>query len=203
MNQITRLLKRDWPYFSALAALFVLSVLIGRYLPDFAPKVANTIKEQALGDLSQIAKLIKEAGLPTQIFIIWLNNVLTSCVAIFAGIIFFLPFLSLGFLIFNGLVIGLVQQIAEANGMNVVKFYLLLIPHGIFEIPAFIIAVYLGARFSLIPYRLVWHYFRTRQYRPLLKEYLHDFKYYGILFVVILTIAAVVEMAVTPLLINL
>lgn len=202
MNQITRLLKRDWPHFSALAALFILSVLIGRNLSSFSPGLAHDLEKQTISHLSEIAKLVKGADLPTQIYIIWMNNMMASCTAIIMGALL-VPFLSLALLIGNGLVIGLVQQITEAKGIDVGQFYLSLIPHGIFEIPAFIIAVYLGARFSLIPYRLVWHYFKTRQYRPLLKEYLHDFKYYGALFVGLLTIAAIIEMSVTPLLIKL
>lgn len=202
MNQIRRLLKRDWPYFSGLAALFVLSIIVGYNLSSFAPQVARDLEKQTIAHLSEVAKMMKGAGLPTQIYIIWLNNMIASCTAIIMGALL-IPFLSLVLLIGNGLVIGLMQQIFENKGIHIAQFYLSLLPHGIFEIPAFLIAVYLGARFSLIPYRLVWHYFKARQYRPLLKEYLHDFKYYGMLLVGLLAIAATIEMAVTPLLIKL
>lgn len=201
MNELLRLLKRDWPYFLIIAAIFGVSVLLGTRLPEIAPEVARNLEKQTMAHFAEIAKLMRGAQLPSQIMIIWMNNIIASLTAIIAGALL-IPLLPLLLLMGNGLVIGLVQRLTETQGLSVARFYLALLPHGILELPAFFIAVYLGARFSLIPYRLIWHYVKSKQYRPFLKEYLHDLRYYAVLFVLMLLVAATIEMTISPMLVS-
>jgi len=201
MNELLRLLKRDWPYFLIITAFFMVSVFLGARLPEIAPEVARNLEKQTLDHFSEIAKLMRDADLPSRIMIIWMNNIVASLTAIISGALL-VPLLPLIFLMGNGLIIGLVQRMTAAQGLSIVRFYLALLPHGILELPAFFIAVYLGARFSLIPYRLIWHYAKTKEYRSFLKEFLLDFRYYALLFVVMLLVAAVIEMTVSPILVS-
>lgn len=201
MEQLLRLFKRDWPYFAGLTAFFIASVCIGRWLPDVAPELALKLEEQLMTHFAEIAKRLQGTQLYSQIMLIWLNNIFASMLAILGGALL-IPFLPLIFLAGNGVIIGLVQRMTEGQGMNGFHFYLALLPHGILEIPAFLIAVYLGLRFSLIPYRLVWHYVKTRQYRTFLKEFFLDFRYYALACAILLLAAAIIEMTVSPLLVG-
>jgi len=61
----------------------------------------------------------------------------------------------------------------------------------------------LGIRFGLVPYRLIIHYLRTKEHLPLFKEVTHETRYYGVLILIMLLFAAVIEVTISPLLIGL
>ena len=71
------------------------------------------------------------------------NNITASMISLVIGVVPFL-FLSLMPLALNGWVLGLVCAIA-GDSMNVfLVFFVSILPHGIFEIPAFLISASLG-----------------------------------------------------------
>ena len=77
-----------------------------------------------------------------QLFLfIFQNNLTIALVAYFSGIIFGLPTLII--LIINSFVIGLVIEMATGE-MNLLMIIFSLLPHGIFEIPAILLALSLG-----------------------------------------------------------
>lgn len=201
MEHLLRLFKRDWPYFAGLTAFFILSIVMGQQLPDLAPEFALQLERQVMNHFAEIAKQLRNTHVYSQIMLIWLNNIFASFLAILGGALL-IPLLPLFFLAGNGLIIGLVQRMTVGQGMNGFQFYLALLPHGILEIPAFLIAVYLGLRFSLIPYRLLWYYVKMRQYRSFLKEFFMDFPYYALTSLILLLVAAVIEMTISPLLLG-
>lgn len=199
MKQLVRLLKRDWPYLTGLAVVFFLAILGGRALPELMPDVASELEKQTMTHFKNIAQRMQGLGVLGQIRVILINNVVASLSAMVMGLLM-IPGLPILLLIGNGLIIGLVQHLTAAEGLSTANFFLALVPHGIFEIPGFLIAIYLGVRFSLLPYRLLWHYYRTNEHRPLLKEYLRELPYYFYLLISLLLVAAVVEMTISPLL---
>lgn len=192
MAHLLKLLKRDARYLAMIASIFILFVVLGAMLPKIAPELAdygiNFIKQY----FGSINGLLENATLSERIIFIFKNNITVSFFTIVSGII---PLFPLCFLFFNGVVIGLAQHISQAPA----EFYLSLVPHGIFELPAFFIAVFMGLRFNLIPIQLIYHYKKTGQHRGFLKEFFQDLFYYGGLIILLLAIAAVIEMTVIPL----
>jgi len=201
MEEIFKLLKRDWPYLAALAIVLTLSVIVGVNLTAYAPEYAKTINQYLGRHFGPMVKFLEHLPLYQQIIFIFYNNLVASLVAILLGLTM-IPLLPLLVLVGNGLIIGYVQRLAEPAGIKTGLFYLSLLPHGIFELSAFLIAVFLGIRFSLVPYRLLLHYLRTKEYRPFFKEYLKELRYYLPLLLALLALAAVIEMTVSPLLLG-
>lgn len=202
MEEVIRLLKRDWPKLLLLAVIFTLGIWMGKELPKVNPKLAGDLKTEAMKKFVEIARWMQQLPTGTEFFVIWVNNIGASLTAILFGIL--LPVVPLIFLISNGLLIGLFQSTIQIeNGISPLQFYLSLIPHGILELPAFFIAVFLGIRFGLVPYRLIVHYLRTKEHLPLFKEVTHETRYYGVLILIMLLFAAVIEVTISPLLIGL
>lgn len=202
MKEIVRLLKRDWPKIILVVALFSLGILMGEQLPRVNPTMAAELKAEAVRRFEEIAGWMKNLPPGTEFFAIWINNLVASLTAILFGIL--LPIIPLFSLLMNGILIGLFQNMIQVEtGLSPFLFYLGLAPHGILELPAFFIAVLLGVRFGLVPYRLVIHYLRTKEHLPLFKEVTREARAYGILIVIMLLFAAVIEMTISPLLLGL
>lgn len=202
MGELIRLLKRDWPKLLLVSALFVLGIWMGGQLPEVNPKMAADLKKEVMQKFAEMAKWMQQAPHGAEFFVIWINNITASLTAILFGIL--LPIIPLVVLLMNGVLIGLFQNMLQVeNGLNPVHFYLSLAPHGILELPAFFIAVFLGIRFGLVPYRLIIHYLRTKEHLPLFKEVTREAGYYGILIVIMLLFAAAIEVTISPLLLGL
>lgn len=202
MGEIIRLLKRDWPKLLLLSALFMIGIWMGEQLPQINPKMAADLKREAIQKFAEIAKWMRQLPPGAEFFVIWANNINASLTAVLFGML--LPLIPLGFLLMNGVLIGLFQNMMQVeNGLNPVRFYLSLAPHGILELPAFFIAVFLGIRFGLVPYRLIIHYLRNKEHLPLFKEVTREARYYGILVVIMLLFAAVIEVTISPLILGL
>jgi stage II sporulation protein M len=183
-------------------ALFALGVLTGEQLPEVNPKMAEELKAEAMRKFEEIAGWMKSLPPGAEFFVIWINNIIASLTTILFGLL--LPIYPLTYLIMNGVLIGLFQNmIYIESGLSPFLFYLSLTPHGILELPAFFIAVLIGIRFGLVPYRLILHYLRTKEHLPLFKEVTREARAYGILIVIMLLFAAVIEMTISPLLLGL
>lgn len=202
MAKLVSLIKRDWPKLLLLASIFVMGIWIGEQLPRVNPKAASELREMAMERFKEIAAWMRRLPLGTGFLIIWVNNINASLTAILFGVL--LPVMPLTFLIMNGVLIGLFQNIMELeNGISPLRFYLSLAPHGLLELPAFFIAVFLGIHLGLIPYRLIIHYLRTKEHLPLIKEALREVGHYGVLIIIMLFFAALIEVSVSPLLLGL
>lgn len=202
MGEIIRLLKRDWLKILLVSAVFALGIWMGNQLPQINPKMAAGLKKEAMQKFAEIANWMKQVPPGTEFLVIWVNNISASLYAVLFGVI--LPIVPLVSLMMNGVLIGLFQNMTQVeNALSPFQFYLSLAPHGIFELPAFFIAVFLGIRFGLVPYRLIFHYLRTKEHLPLFKEVTREAGYYGILIVIMLLLAAVIEVSVSPLLLGL
>ncbi|NLW46086.1 MAG: stage II sporulation protein M [Firmicutes bacterium] len=202
MGEIIRLLKRDWPKLLLIMALFTLGILIGEQLTEVNPKMAAEFKDEAMRKFEEIAGWMENLPPGAEFFVIWINNITASLATILFGLL--LPIYPLASLLMNGVIIGLFQNMIQVeSGLSPFLFYLSLTPHGILELPAFFIAVLLGIRFGLVPYRLILHYLRTKEHLPLFKEVTREARSYGILIVIMLLFAAVIEMTISPLLLRL
>ncbi|MGD8400201.1 MAG: stage II sporulation protein M [Bacillota bacterium] len=200
MEQIKKLIRRDWPYFIAITLFFILMVVGGYYLQGSNPQITRAFQKLFFERLKQIALLMKGQPVWIQIGIIWFNNLIASVTAICLGV--FLGIFPLLSLMGNGLAIGIMQQLVEQNGLAARQFYLGLFLHGVFELPAFFIAVGLGLRFGTIPFCLIWQHHMSEQRRPLLRLFFLEARYYLALITILLFVAAIIEITVSPILLQ-
>jgi stage II sporulation protein M len=200
MKELKRLIRRVWPYLMVITAVFILMVFGGYRLPLANPKLAHDFQNVFLERLQQIANLMKGQSVLARIAIIWFNNLMASGSAIVMGV--FLGVFPLLSLLGNGLAIGIMQHLVEQKGLGAAQFYLGLLPHGIFELPAFFIAVGLGIRFGSIPFRLIWQRHMSEERRPLLRIFFRETRYYLVLITTLLFVAAVIEITVSPIILK-
>ncbi|MEK4512899.1 stage II sporulation protein M [Paenibacillus sp. FSL K6-2524] len=125
--------------------LFTAGIVIGTLNADF---ITELITPQLQG-LQEYSRELSESANPQWSFFvfIFLNNAVKSIVIIFAGALFGL--LPIFFLMMNGMVIGFLLTTAASQGENMFDLIVLgLLPHGIIEIPAILIASGFGLQFG-------------------------------------------------------
>src|SRR4029453_2695404 len=136
------------PYIAFGTILFLAGMVIGGTNPAFKAFLDGQLK-----GLGQLADMIDNSSNPTltMIIFIFLNNAIKSIVVMYLGALFgILPFF---FLVVNGMLIGyLLKTTAEVHGGGFVAELIFkgLLPHGILEIPAIIIACAYGMRFGVL-----------------------------------------------------
>ncbi|MCX8172114.1 MAG: stage II sporulation protein M [Archaeoglobaceae archaeon] len=132
--------------FITLSILFVLSCFIGYYMVEFFPKF---IKKEIEMLREFFKKFVSETPSPLSIFVlILLNNSIKSFVAMVLGVL--LGIVPVLFVVTNGIIVGVFANVI-GNEIGLTSFILKIIPHGIIEIPAIILAssygVWLGIKF--------------------------------------------------------
>lgn len=163
--------------------LFFIGFLLGISLPT---------RYKILGNVDITPFLEREFGKEKLSFsYIFENNLKASLLLSFGGALTFsgLTFLNL---IFNGMNLGALFYEALASN-DVGTFFLLIFPHGIFEIPALIIA---GAAGFKIPYELLRFALGKKEEILTEEDAKEFFKLVGI-SIVLIFIAAVIEAEVT------
>ena len=169
------------PYFSILALLFVASFLGGTFAPPAIRKQLTDIFQEVVGNYQGVA-----GG--TLFFNILVQNVMASIFVLVSGAgLGIVPTFAIGS---NGFGLGvLYRNAADASGYS--KAVLKVLPYGVFEIPALLIAASYGLWLGMIVVRKM----RGRG-GPLLKSHVgHAFRrYFGVVFP-LLVIAAAIETA--------
>ncbi|ADC64535.1 protein of unknown function DUF95 transmembrane [Ferroglobus placidus DSM 10642] len=94
----------------------------------------------------------------------------------------------------SGITVARLIILANACNLSLHKFLLLVLPHGIFEIPAIIIA---GAAGFKIPYEII-RYLAGRKEQILTKEDIKEYFTLALISIILIVIAAFVEAYVTP-----
>lgn len=125
--------------------LFTAGIVIGTLNTDF---ITELITPQLKG-LQEYSRELSESANPQWNFFvfIFLNNAVKSIAIIFVGALFGL--LPIFFLMMNGMVIGYLLTTAASQGENMFDLIVLgLLPHGIIEIPAILIASGFGLQFG-------------------------------------------------------
>ncbi|MBI3966640.1 MAG: stage II sporulation protein M [Chloroflexi bacterium] len=130
------------------AALFVLGMAVGLAFGISQPDLSRQRLELAMTELRANVGPI-EAGTWTGVSGIFLNNVRASAIVLAASLFFGLM---AGFgLIANGVLLGLLMGVATM-GVGRVPWYFVpvgILPHGVIEIPAFLIVGAWGLRLGL------------------------------------------------------
>ncbi len=169
--------------FKHLLLAFIISIAGGVVTTVMCPEIGKTLVALLRGSLGGRPHL----GTFSMFLMIFLNNSKTAAIAMLGGIVFgIVPWI---IVLFNGFMVGSVSTIAyEAGGKGIPQIILLLIPHGVIEIPAILLAATAGILF----YRNVRRGYSKEGFKLSLKLL-------GI-SVVMLFIAALVETFVTPVL---
>lgn len=134
-------LPRGFPLKNALVVtilLFIVAMLVGwvgtAHTPAIGEQIMEVFEKEVAGQIT--------VGDPVDMCVKLLANNLEACIMLFLGGASF-GILTLFILGLNGLVIGSVTEIVS-QGHSAAFIAAALLPHGIFEIPAFIIAGALG-----------------------------------------------------------
>jgi stage II sporulation protein M len=141
------LLTINWNWIRKILYWILLWLIVGIITPLLFPSVAHffidslgKIFRQILGNQEFTREL-------STVWIIFNQNACASLIILFLGIILgIVPRLSTAF---NAFIVGIVLTTAfEKNLLSGLLFIAILIPHGIFEIPALIISAAFGIRFG-------------------------------------------------------
>jgi stage II sporulation protein M len=132
-------------YFIAVTLVFAAGIYLGYAQAD---QFQAYLQEQ-LGGLRQLVELVESKDNKQLWFfiLIFLNNTLKSIFIVFSGA--FLGIMPLFFLVANGMILGYLAAIQPAGELWS-TFMLGIVPHGIIEIPAILLASAYGLRFGTI-----------------------------------------------------
>ncbi|MEX0672713.1 MAG: stage II sporulation protein M [Candidatus Paceibacterota bacterium] len=147
-------------------------------------------------DLSEFAGDVFAGSQREAFMFIFFNNVTKVFGAMMLGSLFaIVPTLSL---IVNGFVLGLVFSYSLAATGGPLAFIAAVVPHGIFELPAFIVASAVGLLLGVCVIKRVRHEVGT----SITSLYIWSGQLFIILIAPLLLVAAMIEVYVTPLVIH-
>lgn len=177
-------LKQLAPYLLITSFLFVFAFGLGFWGAARFPEAAKIIIQGVMERFSEARDL---SAFETFIFILRTNIVATSLMVLLG---FFFGLAPLFVVLLNGFLIGVVASVgASLSGGATIAIGLL--PHGIIEIPAFILAASLGLRLGVKFVRLLF------LQEPFRKEFGNTALYYLAVIIPLLIAAAFVETYVT------
>ncbi|WP_292460150.1 stage II sporulation protein M [Methanothermococcus sp.] len=96
--------------------------------------------------------------------------------------------------LYNGFMIGFEIKGLFFIGANLKFVLITMLPHGIFEIPAMLISAVAGFK---IPYEVI-QYLRDKKEKPITEEDIKEFLKLALISIVLIIIAAFVEVYITP-----
>ena len=180
------------PYFRNSTIAFFVILLVFYAAGMLYPPVMDTMISYFEGVVEQ-SGIVSDGG---QILVLNLlaNNLLASATSIVYGIIpfLFLPALSIGM---NAAMLGALGAMYQKQGLSLLLYAAALVPHGIFEIPALLVAFACG----LYLCRTVTRTLLGRETAmPLPQALLSLVRVYVAVIVPLLVVASVVEAYVTP-----
>ena len=167
-------LKESLIYFYIVMGLFLFSAIIGFVFPENFVFFDELLKELAE----------KTAGLgPGELtWFIFQNNVMSSFMGLMLGVL--LGIFSLMGILVNGLLLGYVY--AKASAISGLGIIWMLIPHGIFELPAVFISLGLGIKFGMF-------IFTKNKKKEFFRRLNSSLKVFLIIILPLLVVAAIIE----------
>lgn len=173
------------------AAFFIISIFLGYILAHAYP---DKTKEIIYESLKNIIEPTKDYSSFQLFGFIFFKNATIALIGIFLGIIFgIVPVL---IIIFNGLVLGIIAYIFLEQ-FNMLVLLAGILPHGIIEIPALIFSAANG----IWLWRTFYRYVRYDE-NNLKKEFTLIFKFFVLIIIPMLVLAALIETFITPHILN-
>ena len=183
MEKIRELYKLDESttfYLKALALLLIIMFSVGFITAIFFPLEAR----QGVDEVFQELEFLSHASAFQIFWIIFFNNAVKLFISLVGGVL--LGVIPVIFVLINGYAIGIVAAVAIAE-QGVGKVLALTLPHGIFEIPAVLLAasygVMLGEKF----------YARMRRGEPFRPSFSLAVDAFFKVIVPVLAVAALIE----------
>jgi len=175
-SEIWGYLKESRNFILGAALIFVIFAFVGFLYPNFFTKEIASLVEE-------IAKKTEGLNAWQLMGYIFENNVLSTLSSIIFGVVLgIVPIISL---VANGYVLGFVGNLAS-NASGEYAILLKLLPHGIFELPAAIIAMAIGIR-------LGWFIFSKNIKKEFLRRFFMSVKILIFVVIPLLIIAAIIE----------
>ena len=176
-------------YISMASIIFVLAVLAGYMTAIRFPSESAVIVAGFFKDLD-----FTQGFDPLSIFIfIFLNNAIKSFLIIILG--FFFAVIPVLFIYTNGELIGLITGVfQEENGLW--RIVLTILPHGIFEVPAMILATGYGIWLGRCFYR------KLRYGENFGEKFAYAMKKFLKVILPLILVAALVESFITPIIVR-
>ena len=173
------------PYILILSSIFAVSFIVGTLAPD-------SVRNDVTKAFQLIAESYRGIAGGTLFFFILFNNVMASILILVSGVLFGLvPILAIGS---NGFILGMFyRHTAEGTGYS--KAGLMVLPHGIFEIPALLIAASYGLWLGVMVIRRV----QGKEGFPLRYHIGYASRQYLAVVFPLLIVAAAIETALTVL----
>lgn len=175
-----------------LALLFFLSAIFGYVLTENSPDEIQKFFIEKLNDMFEPALNLP----PLKLFeFIFLKNFAAAAAAILTGVIF--GVIPIFLIAMNGFILGIVSFIILKQ-FDIFVLMAGILPHGIIEIPAIIFSATGGLR--------IWRSFYRRilyDEKNINNEFLSVLKFFILIIIPMLIIAALIETFITPLAIDL
>ncbi len=167
-----------------LTILLVASVWLGYYSGTLHPVEGKELLQKLSEDLG----VLKNVNSVALFLFIFLNNAVKSFVMAMLGFLFgIVPII---FIVVNGLLIGVIASVVIAK-QGVEVLLVGTIPHGVFEIPAFLIAGAYGMQLGRK------YYYKLRYNEPIKPAFLRTMKQITKIVIPVLIIASFIETFVT------
>jgi len=174
------------PYFVASILLLLAGAAYGIATSAYAPRLSAPSAEA----LREFTRLFLGLPKPYLALAIFLNNGLKTLAVVVLGT--FAGILPLIFLLVNGYVLGLVLHSSmESGGMP--AFFLAVAPHGTIELPAILLGTSIGL--MLGAHGIKWAL--GKEVKPLGIELARGLRFYLIVIVPLLLLAALIEAFIT------
>ncbi len=185
---VLKLLKNNYKIILASVLLYHICIVLGfcMYLA-VAPNISATVLDIAVVNNTKIYFINVSSNLTS----ILCNNIILIIQLIGGSILFGIPTFCL--LIYNGITFGIILASTVESKTALSKIFLLTIPHGIFEIPAIIIA---GAAGFKVPYEII-RYLAGRKEQILTKEDIKEYLTMALISIILIIIAAWIEANIT------
>lgn len=174
------------PYALAAVAILAGGMAAGVIVPVLLPETARSVGE----GVDQFIGMARQLSQPELFLFIFLNNAVKALAMMYLGVVFGL--VPVAFLFFNGMVIALVIT-GFALTVDAGTAAVTLLPHGILEIPAVVLAAAMGLRLGVSFAR------RLRSPMAAMGDRLAEaWRVFSRLIAPVLFVAAVIETWVTP-----
>ena len=139
------LLADSQMYIKLAVRIFLIGFLMGLLAVLVNQQYILEIIRSGLASIDELAETAVDLSYPEAALLIWQNNFLVVGMMIFLG--FFLGYLPLVAAWSNGAVLGALCVIFTREGLaKGVLFWLSVLPHGVIEIPAFLVAAAFGIK---------------------------------------------------------
>lgn len=144
-GQFIKGLARNKVYMLVASVIFIASIAAGAF---WAEDLRQMLIAQLEGLQSVSQSLEQSENVELSFFVfIFLNNAIKAILVMLLGAFFGLA--PLFFLILNGMILGFVVEVSHSQGQDMAELIFKgLLPHGIIELPAIVIACAYGLKFG-------------------------------------------------------